>query len=76
MTDEEQKLQGDKVVELLNEISAVKQSLLKTNDFGQANMLGRCYETIKTLHIINTEAVRENRLLTDHHRLYFAGQAM
>ncbi len=73
---EEQELQHDKIVELLNEISSCKQGELERNNFGKANMLGRCYELLKTLHITNTERGKDLRMITDHKRLHFAGQAM
>ncbi len=74
--EEEQELQGAKVVELLNEISLNKPFLIEKKNFLIANMLGRCYDMLTNLHITNTETVRENRLLTDHKRLHFAGMAM
>ncbi len=74
--DDEQELQNDKIVELLNEINACKQGELERNNFGKANMLGRCYELLKTLHITNTERGRDLRMITEHKRLHFAGQAM
>ena len=75
-SEEELKLQGDKVVELLNEITASKQYLIEKNDFGQANMLGRITEMIKCLHIVNVETTKENLALSDSLRLHYAGQAM
>jgi hypothetical protein len=76
MNEDEQKLQSQKIVELLNEITLSKQGLIEKKDFKTANQLGRCYEIISSLHVANTEAIRDNRLLTDHKRLNFAGQAM
>ncbi len=77
MTPEvEENLQTEKVVELLNEITGSKQYLIEKNDFGVANLLGRCYEMVKNLHITNTEISRENRAITDHRRNIWAGLAM
>ncbi len=76
-TEDELKLQGDKVVELLNELSSIKKYVAEDlKNFGLANTLGRAAEMIKALHIINVETIKENIAVTDGARLHFAGQAM
>lgn len=74
--EEEQRLHGNKVIELLNEINLVKEGVVKEKDFKIAETLLKCYEGIKSLHVINLEAMRENRSMSDHHRTHFAGMAM
>ncbi len=71
--EEEQRLHADHVVGLLNEISSCGH---EQDEIGLSNLLGRCREMIKTLHVINIEAMRENRAMSDHHRTHFAGMAL
>ncbi len=73
---DEQTLQSDKVVELLNEIAGHRRYATEKNDFGIANLLHRCYEMLKNMQVVNADAVRENRSMSDHHRTHFAGLAM
>ena len=75
--------EGERVALLLNDIELLKQEFIdattkssKINQFYVANILGKCYENIKRLHIINMETIRENEKLADHRRMVFAGQAM
>ncbi len=75
--EEELKLQGDMVTGLLNKISDLKrQAVEEQSHFYVANVLGECYEVIKSLHIISVQTAKENLKLTDHKRLYFAGKAL
>ncbi len=75
--EEELKLEGQRVADLLNNISGLQQQAIEENShFYVANILGKCYETIKTLHIINMETIRENELLRDHKRWEIAAKAM
>ncbi len=77
VADEGQRLQGVAITELLNEISDLKrQAVEEQSHFYVANILGKCHETVKRLHIVNTEIVRENKAINDNRRLHFAGQAM
>ncbi len=75
--EEERELHAQHVADLLNKIGDIKrQAVEEKSHFYVASTLGRCCEMIKTLHITNTEISRDNRLLTDHKRLLFAGLAM
>ncbi len=76
-TEEELKLQGDHVTELLNKISGLsKQAKEEHSHFYVAKILGECYGLIKNMHIVSVEVAKENLAITDNRRLHFAGQAM
>lgn len=79
----EKELEAQRIAYLLNDVECLKQEFIdagkfssKLNRFYVANILGKCYENIKRLHITNVDTVRENENLTDHRRWVFAGQAM
>ncbi len=75
--EEELKLQGDQVTELLNKISGLKQQAMEEHShFYVANILGRCYEMIKVLHIQSVQTIKENLNISNNRRLHYAGQAL
>lgn len=81
--EEELKLETQRIAVFLNDIDRLKADFLdinkdttEINQFFVANMLGKCYENIKRLHVINMETIRENEALADHRRWVLAGQAM
>ncbi len=75
--EEEDKLQNQKVTDLLNKITDLKEQAMEDKShFYVANTLGRCHEIIQDLHVINVHTIRENRHLLDTRRLHLAGLAM